>query len=221
MLENVDCNLSAPDLYSMINGPIKDLHEQLTTNIMKQMEFYFGDPNLLRDRNLYMEMNKSKKGYINLSYFLTSSTLNSFFQAAHITSIPQKLAYLIQAVNRSKLLRISKHEKIVKRVVPFDHKKVKSRLVKDEQNKRMIYVEKLPEFITAQILAQFFQKFGQILYIELPNYPKTKNSPPKIRGFAFIEFKVRFLFQLQSYNAQIEIFLTSFRVKNQSRKLQL
>lgn len=95
-------------------------------NLSKQMEFYFGDPNLLRDKNLYAEMTKSKKGYIKISHFLNFSRINNFFEIASISLKNEKFNYLVRAIRRSKLLRISKNEVLVKRVVPFNPLKLTS-----------------------------------------------------------------------------------------------
>lgn len=56
----------------------------------------------------------------------------------------------------------------------------------------MIYIEGLPSFTTHTILAQLFSRFGSVLHISMPSYPKKKNLKVINKGFAFVELDVIF-----------------------------
>ena len=173
------------------------------------MEFYFGDSNISKDEKFREMMSKNKKGYIPLKLFLKFSKIQHFFSEASISSQEQAKNLLIEAIQKSEILRISKNLQLVKRAVPFKLElyKPEKELSKEEKkereelenlfNDRMLYVENLPSFTTPELLGNLFSGFGSILHISLP-----KHKGKEIKGFAFVELEVNPIFYFFNFLVQ-------------------
>ena len=129
MLEKVDSNLLAPDLRKLVGKP-KELHQQLVVNLQRQLEFYLGDPNLLRDKVLVEKITSSKKRFIEIDTFLSFSRIKEFFEEVRKPSKEERRNFLIRAVRRSQMLRISNNEVYMRRAVPFSTLKLTSTATK-------------------------------------------------------------------------------------------
>ena len=152
--------------------------EELISKLRKQMEFYLGDSNLLKDHFLRELMMKDKKNYIELKFFLNCNKIKGF-----LLNIDDKKKKLIEAIELSPLLKINKSKTKVKRKVKLET----NENTEMEIDKRTIYVENLAENVKHENLAEIFSKVGKIKHISLPKYSETKIS----KGFAFIEFSVK------------------------------
>lgn len=164
--------------------------EVLLKNLRKQLEFYFGDPNLTKDKNLreIMQRDSRKKGYVELNTFLTFNRVKDFFYQNKIESEKERHRCLEKAVKRSSLLKLDSSKASVRRRVPFDYMLFSNQKFKEGVSDRTIFVENLPPFVDQEILAKVFQEHGKILYISIP-----KDKEKKMKGFAFVEYSVRFL----------------------------
>lgn len=161
--------------------------ELLLSNLRKQLEFYFGDPNLTKDKNLreIMQQDSRKKGYVALDTFLTFNRVKDFFYESKIESEKDRHKYLEKAIKRSKLLKLDSSKERVRRRVPFDFRLFTNPRFRESVNDRTIFVEHLPSFVDQEILAKAFQTHGKILYISIP-----KDKEKKVKGFAFVEYSV-------------------------------
>jgi len=156
-------------------------------NIQKQLEFYFGDPNLTKDKNLreVMMRDPRKKGYVDLDVFLTFNRIKSFFFDSGISDEKLRHKYLGKAIKKSKLLKLDSSKQSVRRRVAFNFRLFTDPKFRVGVNERTIYIENLPPFVDQEILAKAFQDKGKILYISIPK-DKDKNN----KGFAFVEYSV-------------------------------
>lgn len=139
--------------------------------LKKQLEFYFSDSNLRRDR--FLQRNMDKEGY---AVFATICSFNK------MKSISTDLALAKAAVEASEFIelngdgtKIRRKDKLVNppRAVDFDE--------------RNVYVENIPEKITHDSVRQMFQACGKVLNVSLPRHKDTR----KFKGFAFIEFATK------------------------------
>ncbi|XP_021201282.3 la-related protein 7 [Helicoverpa armigera] len=143
---------------------IRHRKKQLYENILKQMEFYFSDANLTKDRFLGDLVKKDP--YVPLELFLKFNK---------VRSLTQDVNDIAKAMKNSTLLDLSEDRLKVKRktaVLPYD------------ADSRTVYVESIPVTASREWLERVFSDYGHVAYISLP---KFKNSQ-KIKGFAFIEF---------------------------------
>lgn len=160
--------------------------------IRKQVEFYFGDPNLSRDRFLQGLITKHDKGYVDLKVLMGFKKIQFFFSTSNIQGFEERLTTLRAAIKSSPLLKMCKRQLMVKRAVPFQAEKLKAPEVQKETDEKVIYVENLPSNCTQEALAEIFKAHGTILYISLPKTTVKSEGTPgrqsKCKGYAFIEF---------------------------------
>ncbi|KAG6445679.1 hypothetical protein O3G_MSEX004079 [Manduca sexta] len=143
---------------------IRHRKKQLYENILKQMEFYFSDANLNKDRFLGDLVNIDP--YVSLDIFLKFNK---------IRSMTQDVNDIIKAMKHSTFLELSEDKLKVKRktpVLPYD------------VDARTVYVESIPVTASREWLERVFSDYGKVVYISLP---KFKNSQ-KIKGYGFVEF---------------------------------
>ncbi|KAH8255174.1 hypothetical protein KR038_011238 [Drosophila bunnanda] len=138
----------------------------LLNSIRSQMEFYFGDANLSKDRFLRRYVDQDP--YVPLEVFLSFNKIKTLTQDA------QQIA---KSLSNSELLELDESGLKVKR---------KTKLPKQRDvNDKTLYVEALPANATHDWLKEVFSRYGPVAYVSLPHYPGTK----KIKEFAFIEFE--------------------------------
>ncbi|CAF0710768.1 unnamed protein product [Brachionus calyciflorus] len=143
----------------------KDLRKKL----LEQLEFYFSDSNLTKDRFLKKEIENSNEGFINLEIFLHFNK---------IRMLGLNLKDIRKSVKKSELLELNEDETMVRRITPFVELRQK------DIDKKTIYVENIPSKITYEDLKEHFQQYGKISYISLPKFQSTN----QLKGFAFIEY---------------------------------
>lgn len=165
MTESASVDLS--EELKNVAGPRKRIRhrkKQLYENILKQMEFYFSDANLSKDRYLG-ELIKTDP-YVPLEIFLKFNK---------IRSITQDVTDIAKAMKNSSFLELSEDRLKVKRttsLLPYD------------AEARTVYVESIPVTASREWLERVFSEHGPVAYISMP---KFKNSN-RIKGYAFIEF---------------------------------
>lgn len=152
----------------------KGFKNTTTINLLKkQVEFYFGDPNLAKDRGLRRLIMQHDKGYIPVDSLFSFNKINSIMFDSDFSSLKDKKKALLEAIKRSELLKLNKKGDLVKRRIPFD-----SRLLQDSEfaaqvDKRMIYIENLPAFASHDLIAEIILKNdpgSTILHISLPRF---------------------------------------------------
>ncbi|KAK3732343.1 hypothetical protein RRG08_055926 [Elysia crispata] len=154
----------------------KPYHQRMkhTLNlVLQQMEFYFGNSSLSKDRYLKSMIDSSPDGYVDLSIFANFNKL----QTLHKDGISRNV--MIQALTRSTMLQLNEDKTKVRRITPFQE------ISQEETDKRTIYVEYLPSHATHMWVKQIFSECGKVEYVSLPTYKTSK----QIKGFAFVEFE--------------------------------
>ncbi|XP_017114589.1 la-related protein 7 [Drosophila elegans] len=138
----------------------------LFNSIRGQMEFYFGDANLSKDRFLrrYVEQDP----YVPLEIFLTFNK---------IKTLTQDVQQIAKALSNSQLLELDETKLKVRRKTKLPDQR--------DVNDKTLYVEALPANASHDWLKEVFSRYGSVAYVSLPHYPGTK----KIKEFAFIEFE--------------------------------
>ncbi|CAL7952130.1 unnamed protein product [Xylocopa violacea] len=133
--------------------------------IVKQMEFYFSDANLSKDRFLSNLIKQNP--YIDLNIFLT------FNRMKELTTDINRIAKALQA---STILSLSEDGMKVRRITEV--------IPKENTDECTVYVQNLPPDTDHERLSSIFSQYGQVVYVSIPRFKNTK----KIKGFAFVEF---------------------------------
>ncbi|XP_067124291.1 la-related protein 7 [Centruroides vittatus] len=143
-----------------------------TTNLYKaireQMEFYFSDSNLLRDKFLQQTISDSKDGYIDIELFMKFNK---------IRALTKESRDVANAVSSSSIIKLNEDKTKLKRILPVTKR--------ENIDDCMIYVERLPSGVDHDWLKSVFSNFGTVLYVSLPRFKPTG----KPKGFSFIEFE--------------------------------
>ncbi|XP_043198956.1 la-related protein 7-like [Amphibalanus amphitrite] len=140
--------------------------KRLYAAIMNQMEFYFSDANLTRDKYLRSLMEKDK--FIPLSEFV---------KFARIRSLSASLDDLVHALSGSQFLQLSSDGSAVCRRSPF--------VFKEDAELCTIYVESIPRSSGREALRRTFSAYGTVDSISLPTHRATGHH----RGFGFVQFR--------------------------------
>jgi len=141
--------------------------KHLNKQICQQIEFYFSDANLMKDRYLKQLIDEDKHGYV---------LLDEFCKFNKVKALTLDTEVIKKALGKSKKLQVSSDGCKVKRNTPFR--------VQKDADERIIYVECLPREADHDWLRQIFAKYGKVLYTSIPRYKSTND----IKGFAFVEF---------------------------------
>uniref|UniRef100_A0A1I8H8E2 HTH La-type RNA-binding domain-containing protein n=1 Tax=Macrostomum lignano TaxID=282301 RepID=A0A1I8H8E2_9PLAT len=160
--------------------------DELTEQLKRQLEFYLGEGNLLKDRFLRSELDKTEDGYLPLRLFLRFNRVIEFCHRAGVKQRDQILARLRVAIGASRLLALDDDGLRVRRAAPLRQL--------EPVDERTVYVDGLCGSgasggsgckVDRDSVAKMFSTVGQVLYISLPCYRTTGDS----KGFAFVEFE--------------------------------
>lgn len=144
---------------------VKAIHAK----IKEQMEFYFSDSNLHKDRFLKKAIDATADGYIELSTFLKFNRIRALTDEVKV--IADAIAY------KSELLQINEDRTKVKRIKPLSELK--------DVDQRTVYVEYLPNSADHEWVKKLFSVCGKVSYVSLPKYQTTGD----LKGFGFVEFE--------------------------------
>ncbi|XP_077355057.1 la-related protein 7 [Festucalex cinctus] len=143
--------------------------KQLLGEVKKQVEFWFGDANLHKDRFLKKLIDSSDDGYVDLS------VVASFNRMKKLTSDTKLIA---RALKNSSVVEVNLEGDKVRRLLPIGDVPV-------DVDIRTVYVELLPKDVTHNWIEKVFSKCGRVVYASIPRYKSTGDS----KGFAFVEFE--------------------------------
>uniref|UniRef100_A0A182QJF1 Uncharacterized protein n=1 Tax=Anopheles farauti TaxID=69004 RepID=A0A182QJF1_9DIPT len=134
-------------------------------SIRRQMEFYFSDANLTKDR--YLGQLVQRDPFIPLEEFLKFNKIKVFTTSAED---------IANALTNSTLLELSEDRTKVRRKTEL--------VVKPNCEECTIYVECLPPKATHEWVRNVFSSYGDVAYVSLPKFKHSR----KIKEFGFVEF---------------------------------
>uniref|UniRef100_A0A3B5L1Z2 La-related protein 7 n=1 Tax=Xiphophorus couchianus TaxID=32473 RepID=A0A3B5L1Z2_9TELE len=143
--------------------------KQLLTDIKRQVEFWFGEVNLHKDRFLKKLIDESDSGYVDIS------VLTNFSRMKKLTTDTKLIA---RALKNSSVVQINLEGTKVRRKHPLGNPP-------NNVDSRTVYVELLPKDVTHSWIKRVFTKCGNVVYVSIPRYRSTGDS----KGFAFVEFE--------------------------------
>ncbi|KAM7238006.1 hypothetical protein CapIbe_010964 [Capra ibex] len=138
---------------------------------MKQVDFWFGDANLHKDRFLQEQIEKSRGGYVDISLLV------SFNKMKKLTTDGKLIA---RALKSSAVVELDLEGTRIRGKKPLGERP------KDE-DERTVYVELLPKDVNHSWIERVFGKCSNVVYISILHYKSTGDS----KGFAFVEFETK------------------------------
>uniref|UniRef100_G1KKF4 La-related protein 7 n=3 Tax=Anolis carolinensis TaxID=28377 RepID=G1KKF4_ANOCA len=145
--------------------------KQVLSDIAKQVDFWFGDVNLHKDRFLREQIEKSRDGYVDISLLV------SFNKMKKLTTDRKLIA---RAVKSSSVVELDLEGIRIRRRQPLGEEP-------KDVDSRTVYVELLPKNVNHSWIERVFGKCGNVVYVSIPRY-KTTADP---KGFAFVEFETK------------------------------
>ncbi|XP_051285190.1 la-related protein 7 isoform X2 [Dicentrarchus labrax] len=143
--------------------------KQLLGDVKKQVEFWFGDVNLHKDRFLRKLIEDSDDGYVDIS------VLVDFNRMKKLTTDTKLIA---RALKNSTVVEVNLEGNKVRRQLPIGD-------IPNNVDSRTVYVELLPKDVTHSWIERVFTKCGNVVYVSIPRYKSSGDS----KGFAFVEFE--------------------------------
>ncbi|XP_007430784.1 la-related protein 7 isoform X2 [Python bivittatus] len=145
--------------------------KQVLSDIAKQVDFWFGDVNLHKDKFLREQIEKSRDGYVDISLLV------SFNKMKKLTTDRKLIA---RAVKSSSVVELDLEGTRIRRRQPLGEQP-------KDVDSRTVYVELLPKNVSHSWIERVFGKCGNVVYVSIPRY-KTSKDP---KGFAFVEFETK------------------------------
>lgn len=163
---------------------VRHRKKKFYNEIRQQMEFYFGDANLAKDRftRELIQKDPCKFFYfkiiiLNLEKSFLDIPLSVFLSFNKIKKLTTSEEVLAKSIESSSLLKLSEDRSKVCRITEIQENR--------DVDEKTLYVEALPAKADHDWIKSSFSRFGPISYVSLPRYKVSK----KIKEFAFIEFE--------------------------------
>jgi hypothetical protein len=138
--------------------------------VRQQLEFYFGDANLTKDKWLRNAIDTAEGGFVSAQVIADFNKMKQLCDSDVVA--------VLEAARGSSLLDVSGDGKYVRRKAPLP--------TRDDADDRTIFVEPINQSVTHDALRSAFSSFGEVVYVSIPRH---KEPPRACRGHAFIEFK--------------------------------
>lgn len=133
-------------------------------DIRKQIEFYFSDANLSKNR--YMKTLLDKSEYVLLTVLMTFNRLKEMGATQE---------EVVKSLSKSTMIEVSPDEQSIRRTTEIK--------IREDADDYTIYIEQIPLSYTIKTLKELFEQFGPVIYVSLPRHRDT------IKEYAFIEFQ--------------------------------
>ena len=147
----------------------------MSTNelILKQIEFYFSDSNLRKDKFLIEKINSNVDGYVLIDVLLTFNRLKKLSEDKNI---------IVEAIKDSNIVEVSEDKLSIRR------KNVYNVDSNNTHENCTIYVENLGKDMEIEDVTPLFMKYGNVKLVQIFRSPLNKDKKRVPQGAAFIEF---------------------------------
>ncbi|XP_011504265.1 PREDICTED: la protein homolog [Ceratosolen solmsi marchali] len=176
----VDANTETEETEKCNNDDVdtepSEVPNELLNKIRKQVEFYFGDVNMQRDKFL-IEQSKLDNGWIPMTIMLNFKMLSSLSKSFDV---------ILKALENSDLIEVSVDKKKIRRTLEKPLPIYDSNY-KKAQESRTIYLKGFPLDITIETLKSHFESVDSIEAIIMRKYKKGKEY--FFKGSIFLQFK--------------------------------
>lgn len=155
---------------------------KLERDIIDQIEYYFSDSNLFRDKFLQGEIAKNE-GWVALSTLLTFKRLSALTTNA---------AVIVDALDKSDegLVEVSEDRQSVRRhperPLPEMNEELRKEIIS-----RTAYVKGFPQELDMQALLEFFKSYPKVVNVVIRKYLDKPSKTHKSKGSVFATFTTR------------------------------
>lgn len=155
-------------------------NKEVKKALKEQIEFYFSDSNVLKDKFILQQIQKDKEGWVDLKLIANFN---------RVKQLSQNMEIITKSLKHSHIVELNEDKTKLRRKDPLP--------TEDDSDKRTIYIENLKGTYDHLTIKAQFSKYGKVNLVSLPRYKITK----EYKGFGFIEFST----EDESKNALIGI----------------
>ncbi|EGC40246.1 hypothetical protein DICPUDRAFT_52105 [Dictyostelium purpureum] len=173
---------------------------ETSNQILKQVEYYFSDSNLLRDKFLKEELAKNVDGYVSIEIIASFNRMKA---------ISTDLEFITESLKKSTRLQVSEDGKMVKRLDP---------LPESIDTGKTLYSKGWPSDTTIEKVQEFFNQFGKTLSVRL-----RKKTDKSFKGSLLVDFDTeetvtKIIAEKPKLNGDIELIYQTFKQFNDEKK---
>ncbi|CAN1218706.1 La protein 1 [Linum perenne] len=151
---------------------------------MLQVEFYFSDSNLPRDKFMTETVTSSEDGMVSLALICSFARMRGYLKLGEIKpeDVPEDtLKAVAEVLAKSASVKLSEDGKKVGRVSPL----MKPEEIVEQLDGRTVAVSPLPFDANREALRSFFSQYGTVNSVRLPNHIADRKV---FSGTALVEF---------------------------------
>lgn len=182
LTENNDGNghKSEEETPSLNENPNENL-SKLEQDIIRQVEYYFGESNMRRDKFLTLKVEENEGKWVDISTLLTFNRLKA------LTEDPKVVAEaLLKSANG--IVEVSEDREKIRRhpdnpLPEFNDARRK------ELSKRTAYAKGFPLDAKMDVIVEYFNKFDNVENVVMRKYFKTEDKAYYFKGSVFVLFK--------------------------------
>ena len=159
-------------------GVFKPLDDDAKAKVKAQIEFYFSDSNLPRDKFLRETVEADPDGFVDIALLVTFSRVRALLTAFGGPHNEETIAAVTAVLETSQELTVSDDRKRIKRATELRPREE----VDAEVEKRSVYASPFPMTTTIDELTEFFSKHTKVLSIRLRRHITSKDFKGEEEG---------------------------------------
>ncbi|CAN6232412.1 unnamed protein product [Urochloa humidicola] len=161
------------------------LDESKAKSVLRQVEFYFSDSNLPRDKFLRETVEQSDDGLVSLAFICSFSRMKTHLgldAAVKPETVPEETVLAVaEVLRRSPVLRVSEDGKKIGRASEL----LKPDEVIEQVDSRTVAASPLPYNVKLEDVQSFFAQYAKVNSVRLPRHIANKKH---FCGTALVEF---------------------------------
>ncbi|EFJ53055.1 hypothetical protein VOLCADRAFT_120167 [Volvox carteri f. nagariensis] len=159
------------------------LDDTVKAKVLRQVEFYFSDSNLPKDKFLKERMAEDPEGYVKLNVIIAFQRMRDMLQvsSADPASVPaEAIETVAEILANSSALQLDETKTKIKRTTPLANESEVARAV----DARSIYARPFPIDTNVDSITDFFTKHAPVNCVRMRRHVRSK----AFKGSVFVEF---------------------------------